>query len=131
MVIRKALVALASAGLVLGSTAAAAAPVAVDGVRAASPVGESENLGFAWIIGIHQLEANVLNPKIMGDAAKVHPVLVIFALIAGEHFFGIVGALLAVPVLSVVQSLFLHFREVALGIPSAIRTVPPATAVPP
>ena len=48
MVIRKALVALASAGLVLGSTAAAAAPVARD----ASPVGESEGLGFAWIIGV-------------------------------------------------------------------------------
>ena len=46
MVIRKALVALASAGLVLGSTAAAAAPVAVDDVRAASPVAESENLKF-------------------------------------------------------------------------------------
>ena len=46
MVIRKALVALASAGLVLGSTAAAAAPVAVDDVRASSPVGDSEQLGF-------------------------------------------------------------------------------------
>ena len=44
MVIRKALVALASAGMVLGSTAAAAAPVAVDDVRAASPVAESEDL---------------------------------------------------------------------------------------
>lgn len=52
MIIRKALVALATAGLVLGSTAAAAAPVAVDGVRGASPVGEAENLGFAWIIGV-------------------------------------------------------------------------------
>ena len=52
MVIRKALVALAAAGMVFGSTAAAAAPVAVDGVRDASPVGESENLGFAWIIGV-------------------------------------------------------------------------------
>ena len=46
MVIRKALVALASAGMVLGSTAAAAAPVAVDDVRAASPVAESEQLSF-------------------------------------------------------------------------------------
>jgi len=52
MVIRKALAALAAAGLVFGSTAAAAAPVAVDGVRGASPVGDSENLGFAWIIGV-------------------------------------------------------------------------------
>ena len=33
--------------------------------------------------------------------------LVVFSLIAGEHFFGILGALLAVPVLSLTQSLFL------------------------
>ena len=52
---------------------------------------------LAWIIGIHQLEANFLNPKIMGDAAKIHPVLVVFALIAGEHSYGLVGALFAVP----------------------------------
>ena len=67
-----------------------------------------------WIIGIHQVEANLLNPKIMGDAAKIHPVLVVFSLLAGEHFFGIVGALLAVPAMSVAQSLFLHFRRYAL-----------------
>lgn len=73
---------------------------------------------LAWIIGIHQVEANLLNPKIMGDAAKVHPVLVVFSLIAGEHFFGILGALLAVPVLSIAQTLFLHFRESALGVPA-------------
>ena len=48
MVIRKALVALASAGMVFGSTAAAAAPVAVDDVRAASPVSEAENLRGSW-----------------------------------------------------------------------------------
>jgi predicted PurR-regulated permease PerM len=67
---------------------------------------------LAWIVGIHQLEANVLNPKIMGDSAKIHPVLVIFSLLVGEHFFHVVGALLAVPTMSIVQSLFLHFREV-------------------
>jgi predicted PurR-regulated permease PerM len=75
-------------------------------------------LVLAWIIIIHQLEANIFNPKIMGDAAKVHPVLVVFALLGGEHLFGLAGALLAVPVLSIAQSLFLHYREIALGIPS-------------
>jgi predicted PurR-regulated permease PerM len=63
-----------------------------------------------WVVAIHQLEANVLNPKIMGDAAKIHPVMVIFALLVGEHFFGVVGALLAVPVMSIAQSIFLHIR---------------------
>jgi len=68
-----------------------------------------------WIIGIHQLEANLLNPKIMGDQAKIHPVLVVFSLLAGEHAFGILGALLAVPVMSIAQTLFLHWRGYALG----------------
>jgi predicted PurR-regulated permease PerM len=64
-----------------------------------------------WIIGIHQLEANLLNPKIMGDAAKIHPVLVVFSLLAGEHFFGVFGALLAVPTMSIAQSVFIHVRR--------------------
>jgi predicted PurR-regulated permease PerM len=66
---------------------------------------------LVWIIGIHQLEANVLNPKILGDAAKIHPVLVIFSLLVGEHFFQITGALLAVPCMSIAQSVFIHVRR--------------------
>jgi predicted PurR-regulated permease PerM len=69
-------------------------------------------LVLVWIIGIHQFEANVLNPKIMGDAAKIHPILVIFSLLVGEHFFHITGALLAVPCMSIAQSVFIHFRQI-------------------
>jgi predicted PurR-regulated permease PerM len=61
-----------------------------------------------WIIGIHLIEANVLNPKIIGTAAKIHPVLVIFALFLGEYSYGLVGALLAVPLLSAIQVVFVH-----------------------
>jgi predicted PurR-regulated permease PerM len=70
----------------------------------------------AWIVGIHLLEANLLNPKIMGDAAKIHPVIVVLALIAGEHFYGIVGALFAVPLASVGVTLYrsVHARLVGL-----------------
>jgi len=93
-------------------------------------VGLQNGIGTAlfvllWIVAIHQLEANVLNPKIMGDQAKVHPVLIVFALLAGEHVAGIAGALLAVPILSIVQSLFLHFRDQALGVPGPRPSVPP------
>ncbi len=62
-----------------------------------------------WIIGIHLVEANVLNPKIIGTAAKIHPVLVIFALFLGEYSYGLVGALLAVPLLAAVQVIFMYF----------------------
>ncbi len=70
-------------------------------------------LVLGWILLIHQIEANFLNPKIIGDVAHLHPVLVVFVLLAGEHWFHAAGALLAVPCLSIAQSLFLHFREVA------------------
>lgn len=76
-----------------------------------------------WVLGIHQLEANFLNPKIIGTAAKIHPCLVVFVLIVGEHFFGLWGALLAVPAWSLAQSCFLHFRSLVAS--DAIDTVLP------
>jgi predicted PurR-regulated permease PerM len=78
-----------------------------------------------WIVGIHQIEANLLNPKIIGVAAKIHPVLVVFVLLAGEHYFGLWGALLAVPIWSLAQSIFNHFRFQSL--PDA----PPDSLTPP
>ncbi len=82
-----------------------------------------------WILLIHQIEANLLNPKIIGVAARLHPVLVVFVLIVGEHFFGLWGALLAVPTLSLTHSLFNHFRlESMPDVPpdSVALTTPPA-----
>lgn len=63
-----------------------------------------------WIVGIHQLEAQLLNPKIIGTVADLHPVLVVFALLLGEHTLGVWGALLALPALALCQALFNHFR---------------------
>ncbi len=78
-----------------------------------------------WVIGIHQVEANLLNPKIIGVAAKIHPVLVVLALIIGEHFFGLWGALLAVPAMSIAQSVFNHFRF------ESMPELPPDSLLPP
>jgi predicted PurR-regulated permease PerM len=63
-------------------------------------------LALAWILVIHALESYVLNPKIMGTASRIHPVLIILALVIGERSAGIVGALLAVPLGSVVVAVF-------------------------
>jgi predicted PurR-regulated permease PerM len=83
---------------------------------------------LVWILGIHQLEANFLNPKIIGDSAKIHPVLVVFSLIVGEHFFQLAGALFAVPCMSVAQTIFLHFRESTLGLADPLASVLPLPA---
>jgi predicted PurR-regulated permease PerM len=50
------------------------------------------------IIIVHFIEASFLNPKIVGDMLHLHPVLVLAVLAIGEHFFGVWGLLLAVPV---------------------------------
>lgn len=65
---------------------------------------------LGWILGIHFIEANFLNPKIIGTSAKIHPAVVVFALLVGEHSFGLVGALLAVPMASMIQTVFLFVR---------------------
>jgi predicted PurR-regulated permease PerM len=66
-------------------------------------------LALGWIMLIHFLEANILNPKIIGTSAHIHPVIVIFALLAGESAFGLMGALLAVPTASILLTLFQFF----------------------
>lgn len=48
------------------------------------------------------VEGNYLTPKLVGDRVGLHPVWVIFALLAGGSLFGFVGVLLAVPVAAVV-----------------------------
>ena len=44
------------------------------------------------------LEGNVLSPKLVGESVGLHPVWVIFALLAFGYLFGFVGLLVAVPV---------------------------------
>ena len=86
-------------------------------------------LVLVWILGIHLVEANILNPKILGDAAQLHPVVVIFALLAGEHTFGLFGALFAVPAASMLQTVFFFAREqlapVTAPSPETSEQVPP------
>jgi predicted PurR-regulated permease PerM len=82
-------------------------------------------LALGWIIGIHALETYVLNPKIMGDASKIHPVLIVLALVVGEHYFGIVGALLAVPTASLVASIFKFMHLKAQELDARLNPPPP------
>lgn len=97
---------------VFGSILSSVPIVAV--ALASGPSGFSLSTGLsmlAWIVGIHFLEANLLNPKIIGTAAKIHPVVVVFALLVGEETGGLIGALLAVPIASIVQAMFVHFLK--------------------
>jgi predicted PurR-regulated permease PerM len=113
---------------VFGSILSSVPIVAV--ALASGPRGFSLSTGLGmlgWIVGIHLLEANLLNPKIIGTAAKMHPVVVVFALLVGEETGGLVGALLAVPIASIVQAIFLYFRRrQPLEAPSPSPEAPPS-----
>jgi len=64
------------------------------------------------VFGIGQtLEGYVLVPKLVGDKIGLHPVAVIFAVLAGGELFGFLGVLLALPVASVVMVLLRYAHE--------------------
>lgn len=61
------------------------------------------------VILLQQIDANIINPKIVGDSLKISPLLVIFAVTLGGAYFGILGMFLAVPVVAVIKILLLDF----------------------
>src|SRR5690606_29789281 len=59
---------------------------------------------LAIVVGVMQLEGNVLQPLLLGRAVRLHPLAVILAITAGMTTAGITGALLSVPLLAVLNS---------------------------
>lgn len=59
---------------------------------------------LAVLIGVMQLESHVLQPLLLGRAVKLHPLAVVLAIAGGLVVGGIAGALLAVPLLAVLNS---------------------------
>jgi predicted PurR-regulated permease PerM len=58
-------------------------------------------VAIVFVVG-HLIEGNVLQPLLVGDRVGLHPVWVIFALLAGGALFGFLGLLLAIPVAAVI-----------------------------
>lgn len=68
---------------------------------------------LAIVLGVQQLEGNVLQPLLLGHAVSLHPVAVLLAVTAGSLAAGIIGALLAVPLAATINTvvLYLHGRD--------------------
>ena len=72
---------------------------AVPAILLAATAGlEAVIAAFILYLAVQQLENYLLVPKIQGDAVKLHPAIVIFALIIGGSLAGLLGAILALPV---------------------------------
>ena len=69
-------------------------------------------LGIVAVFMIGQaLEGTVLTPLLVGDKIGMHPVAVIFAILAGGELFGFTGVLLALPVAAVIMVLVRHVQD--------------------
>jgi predicted PurR-regulated permease PerM len=62
-------------------------------------------------LGIHQIEGHIVVPKVMGSALRLHPLLVIFGLLAGGQIYGLAGIFVALPLLACVRALWEFIGE--------------------
>lgn len=63
------------------------------------------------VVLLQQIDANIINPKIIGNSLKISPLLVIFSVTIGGAYFGIMGMFLAVPVAAVIKLIMEDFVE--------------------
>jgi predicted PurR-regulated permease PerM len=80
-----------------------------------------------WSIVYQQVENNVIQPRIQAKAVQVHPFVVLTSVLFGSTLFGVLGALLAIPVAAAIQIAIIEYNAFrnppAIG---AIQAPPPA-----
>jgi predicted PurR-regulated permease PerM len=64
---------------------------------------------FLLYLAIQQLENTFLVPKIQGDAVELHPAAVLFVIVLGGAVYGLLGAILAVPIAAAARDVYRHF----------------------
>ncbi len=73
------------------------------------------------VIILQQIDANIINPKIVGKSLKISPLLVIFAVTIGGAYFGILGMFLAVPVAAVLKILVEEYIDYKLEMKNNVK----------
>ena len=72
-------------------------------------------LGVVWVtvlfVFIYQIEGHVVVPNVMANALRLHPLLVIFGLLAGGELYGLPGVLLALPTMAALRAIWEFFGE--------------------
>jgi predicted PurR-regulated permease PerM len=72
-------------------------------------------LTAVWVallfVGLQQIEGHVVAPQIFGHTLRINPLLVIFALLLGGETYGVLGALLALPLAAVARETTVYLRR--------------------
>jgi predicted PurR-regulated permease PerM len=71
-------------------------------------------VGFIWVallfVFIYQVEGHIVVPNVMANALRLHPLLVIFGLLAGAELYGIPGVLVALPTMAAGRAIYEFFH---------------------
>jgi len=62
-------------------------------------------------LAIHQIEGHIVVPNVMGSALRLHPLLVIFGLLAGGEIYGLAGIFVALPLLAALRAIWEFIGE--------------------
>jgi predicted PurR-regulated permease PerM len=62
-------------------------------------------------VGLQQLEGHVVAPQVFGHTLRINPLLVIFALLLGLQLHGVVGALIALPILAILRETVVYLSR--------------------
>lgn len=91
-------------GLIIG--------VSVAGLAVMFQTGDPIDLMLVFLVfGIAQTIESIITPLLVGDKIGLHPVTVIFAVLAGGQVFGFMGILLALPVAAVIAVIMRHLHK--------------------
>jgi predicted PurR-regulated permease PerM len=66
---------------------------------------------LVFIIAVQQIEGNIISPSLQAKSVDVHPLAVIFSLLACSKLWGIFGMFISVPVVGLVKILFVEIRD--------------------
>jgi putative heme transporter len=75
----------------------------------------TDPISALWValmfVGLQQLEGHIVAPQIFGHTLRINPLLVIFALLLGLQLHGVVGALIALPILSILRETAVYLNR--------------------
>ncbi len=68
-------------------------------------------IALITIIIVQFMEGNIINPIVVGKATDIHPITIVISLLVFQHYFGIVGMIIATPVVGAIKILFNFYNE--------------------
>ena len=63
------------------------------------------------VIIVQFIDGNIINPIIVGKAVSLHPITIMLGLLVFEYFFGIIGMILATPIIATLKIIYQFFEE--------------------